>query len=72
MTHAILAIVGIAALVVVIFFFRYLLLGAGGLLAWATHSGWIGVVIYIACWIFLAPLMVFGSIFYGYLLSREG
>jgi len=63
--------VGISTLVVAVFFIRYLLVGAGGLLAWASHSGTVGVVIYFACWIFLAPLMIIGCIIYGYSLSQE-
>ena len=39
MIQAILAIVGVAALTVLVFFFRYFLTGTGGLVAWAKHAG---------------------------------
>ena len=72
MVHLVLAIVGVAALVVLVFFFRYFMAGAAGLFAWASHSGTKGIILYLVCWAFLSPLMVIGSVIYGYSLSQEG
>jgi hypothetical protein len=68
--HIILAIVGMSALVVLVFFFRYFLTGTSGLMAWASHAGVKGWIVFILGWVFLAPLMVIGSIIYGYTLTQ--
>jgi hypothetical protein len=71
MIQLILAIVGASALVVLVFFFRYFLTGTGGLIAWASHAGAKGWAVFILCWIFFTPLMVIGSVIYGYKLSQD-
>lgn len=71
MIHLFLAIVGASALVVLIFFFRYFLTGTGGLVAIANHAGIKGWAVFILCWILLTPLMVVGSVIYGYQLSKD-
>ncbi len=71
MIQAILAIVGVAALTVLVFFFRYFLTGTGGLVAWAKHAGIKGWITFLLAWLFLAPLMVLISVLYGYHLLKE-
>jgi hypothetical protein len=71
MIHAILTIVGVAALTVLLFFFRYFLTGIGGLVAWANHAGIKGWALFLLGWLALAPLMVLLSVLYGYYLLKE-
>ena len=52
-------------LFIVYYLLKFLWLGALHLLAWATESGFIGVAAYVACWVFLFPFMLGGSILAG-------
>lgn len=45
-----------------------IIVGAIGLLGWATEQRFVGVAIYVACWVFLAPVMAVGSFVYGILI----
>lgn len=71
MSYLIFTIVGVAALVVLVLFFRYFMLGAGGLFAWANHAGLKGIALFAGCWILFSPLMVIGSVLYGYHLAHS-
>jgi hypothetical protein len=33
--------------------------------AWAGEQGFVGLAVYFACWVFLAPVMIVGSIIFG-------
>jgi hypothetical protein len=57
----------IAALVVGGYLIKWLFLGAVILFAWAGESGFVGVAAYFACWVFLFPVMLVGSIIIGML-----
>jgi hypothetical protein len=59
----------IAAIVILIYLVKYLFIGALFLFAWAGEQGFIGVAVYFACWIFLFPFMLAGSIITGAFIS---
>jgi hypothetical protein len=65
METLILIVAGIIVLFVGIILLYLLFIGAVNLLAWAGESGFIGVAIYFACWVFMFPLMIVGSIISG-------
>jgi len=69
MENIVLIVVGLIALVIGIYLIKYAFIGAVGLLEWAGESGFIGVAAYFACWVFLFPLMLIGSIITGALAS---
>lgn len=54
------ALIGLAVLL-------FLIEGAGLLLIWALKSGFVGFAAYIACWVFLLPVMLVGSILLGFI-----
>ncbi|HIJ22201.1 MAG: hypothetical protein HON68_01705 [Gammaproteobacteria bacterium] len=70
MIHALLTVVGLSALVVLVFFFRYFLTGTSALIALASHAGIKGWIAFIGGWLFFSPFMVIGSIIYGYSLLK--
>lgn len=47
---------------------------AANLFVWASEQGFIGVAVYIACWVFMFPVMVFiciaGAIF-GWFIDKQ-
>lgn len=71
MPYLIFSVVGVAALIILVLFFRYFLMGVGGLFAWARHSGGKGIALFLAGWIFFSPLMVIGCVLYGYQLAHS-
>ncbi len=58
-------VIGLIGILVVIFLIVSLFTGAVALLKWAGESGFIGVAVYFACWVFLFPLMLAGCIIAG-------
>lgn len=72
MENIILIIAGIAVLVIGLYLVKYLFMGAVVLFQWAGESGFIGVVAYFACWVFLFPFMLTGCIITGAVTSWTG
>ena len=44
---------------------RYTFIGALELLGWAGEQQFVGVIVYIAAWVFLMPFMIAASLFVG-------
>ena len=65
MENLILIVLGLVALVLALCLLYLLIIGAIGLFAWAGEQGFVGLAVYFACWVFLAPVMVVGSIIFG-------
>jgi hypothetical protein len=65
MGTVILIIVGILTLLIAIILLKFLFVGAVTLLNWASEQGFVGVAVYIACWVFLLPVMVAACIISG-------
>ena len=61
----IIILLGLLALVIGLFLLAFLVVGAIALFAWAAQSGFIGIAVYFACWVFLFPIMLIGSIIWG-------
>lgn len=58
-------VVGLIALAIAWVLFKTLLLGAVILFGWAMESGFLGVAAYVACWVFLLPVMLAASLIVG-------
>lgn len=65
------ALLGIAALALIVLFFGDFLTGAGSLLVRAKSYGTKGIILYFACWVIFTPLMVIISVAYGYMLAKN-
>lgn len=65
MDNLILIAIGILALVLAVILLKLAFNGAVILLAWANESGFVGVAAYVACWVFLFPIMLTGCIISG-------
>lgn len=53
---------------------RRAVLVAGNLFEWASEQGFIGVAVYLACWVFMFPVMVsicLGGAVFMWLVERE-
>ena len=50
-------VVGIIALIIVLYLLRYLIVGAIILLDWASESGFVGVAAYFAYWVCCGTLI---------------
>ena len=62
-------VLAIAGIVILIYLIKYLFIGGLFLFAWSGEQGFIGVVVYFVCWIFLFPFMLTGSIITGAVIS---
>lgn len=60
---------GLLALVIGWYLLTFLVIGAIAIFAWAAESGFIGVAVYFACWVFLFPIMLIGSIIMGIIIK---
>jgi hypothetical protein len=62
--------VGLALLALAFSLFARMVIIAGLLFAWASDQGFVGVAAYIACWVFMFPIMVavclIGALFYSF------
>ena len=62
--------VGLALLAVALSLFARMVVIAGLLFAWASDQGFVGVAAYVACWVFMFPIMVavclIGAMFYSF------
>ena len=56
---------GLLAILIGLALLALIIIGAIALFAWAAGSGFIGVAVYFACWVFLFPIMLIGSIIMG-------
>jgi len=65
MEIAVLVVVLIFSLALALFLLRFLFIGAAGLFFLATEQGFLGIVAYFACWIFLTPFMIAGCILFA-------
>lgn len=65
--HVILIVIMLA---IAVWLLSCLVSGAIWLFEWAAESGFVGVAAYFACWVFLTPVMVIGSIVVGALDLR--
>ncbi len=70
MDNIIYAGVGLLAILMAHFLFKYLVTGAIFLFAYAAEQGFIGVAAYVACWVFLFPVMLIASIITGYSIAQ--
>lgn len=50
---------------------KMIFVGAILLLAFASEQGFLGIAAYLACWVFLFPVMVIICGVIGFLLSKE-
>jgi len=66
-----LVLLALLALAIVIVLFKYLVVGAGAAFRWASEQGFIGTVVYFACWIFLFPFMLAACVISGAVISRS-
>ena len=41
------------------------------LLAWAAEQGFVGIAAYIACWVFLFPVMLAACLFFGLFIPSQ-
>ncbi len=64
-------ILGLVFISLVIAFLLYGLLGAACQLGWAMEAGFLGVVFFIAAWVFLFPAMLGWAIVWGWLEARQ-
>ncbi len=64
-----LVVAGLLAVWLAIKLFRWALAGALYLLAFAGEQGFIGLAAYIACWVFLFPVMLVISIIIGIVIG---
>lgn len=62
---ALAVVVGILALFIALWLLLALVHGAVVLFGSAARSGFVGIAVYVACWVFLAPVMIVGSIVIG-------
>jgi hypothetical protein len=60
-----LTLVIITAILIALFLLAALVLGAMGIFSLAAAQGFIGIAVYVACWVFLAPIMAGASIILG-------
>jgi len=69
----IIALIIVAALAIAIIFslFGFAFAGALHLLAYASEQGFVGIAVYIACWVFMLPVMLGVCIIIGWLQSRN-
>ena len=62
-------VVGLGVLALLFYFFLRMLAIAALLFAWASDQGFVGIAAYVACWVFLFPIMVavclIGALFYS-------
>jgi hypothetical protein len=49
----------------------YALAGALQLFGFAAEQGFLGIAAYVACWVFMAPVMLIGCIVVGYLCAAH-
>ena len=61
---------GLALLALAFSLFARMVVIAGLLFAWASDQGFVGVAAYVACWVFMFPIMVavclIGALFYSF------
>jgi len=60
---------GLVALLLALYLIACLFSGAVFLLAWASEQGFVGIAAYVACWVFLSPVMIGASILIGMVLT---
>jgi len=65
MEEVVVGIVAIVAIIVALAVFAAFLYGAIGFFAMAAAQGFIGIAAYIACWVFLAPVMAVVCVLFG-------
>ena len=62
--------VGLALLALAFSLFARMVVIAGLLFAWASDQGFVGIAAYVACWVFMFPIMVavclIGALFYSF------
>ena len=46
-------------------------LGALAQFAWAAESGFIGVIIFVAAWVFLFPVMAIWAVIWGFITTLQ-
>ncbi len=58
-------------LIVGLSFLAWAVAGAIVLFAFAANQGFVGIAVYVACWVFLFPVMLVASIVLGIFVLRE-
>ena len=65
MAGIIFTVLGIVSLVIVFFLIKFLIRGAIILLEMAADQAFVGLAVYIACWVFMLPVMAVVCIVFG-------
>ena len=71
METLLLVLLALLVLAIAIVLFKYLVVGAVTVFAWASEQGFIGAAVYFACWIFLFPFMLAACVIAGAVISRS-
>jgi len=61
----IIIVLGVLCLGIVFWLLKFLCAGAIILFDWASEQAFVGIAAYFACWFFLFPIMIVGSIIVG-------
>lgn len=64
-------ILGALALLLAFWLIRLGLVGAIFLLGFAAEQGFVGLAVYVACWVFLFPVMIIACLIVGYMARNE-
>ena len=64
-------VVALFALWAAVWLIRYAFIGAVVLLAFAGEQGFVGLAAYVACWVFLLPVMLVVCVFVGMAVGKE-
>ena len=68
-------VVGLGVLALVLYLFTRMVFIAVLLFAWASSQGFVGIAAYIACWVFMFPIMVavclIGALLFPFIINEN-